>query len=254
MRNSYLTNIIALCQKQKNKLIYINELKDLFRKELGSEYTDKKWYKLIYHLKNKWYLHSLKKEIFCITHPDHTSSEEELIEDNYRQILQHHATQIAKKWYIWWIKALELHYGNADIPEQILVINPVKQSIDTVIAGKCIHAKTYTHQGKNLFPTFVACTERKKIGKLMFTIACKELAILEALFSYDQTTDRYAYEYIKKILKKYEPNLDVIEFILQAGKHHTSVNRFLELIKLTRPKLVEPLRSLIKKYSFLLSV
>lgn len=254
MRNSYLTNIITLCQRQKNKLIYINELKDLFRKELGSDYTDKKGYKLIYHLKNKWYLYSLKKEIFCITHPDHASWEEELIEHYYRPILQHHASQMAKKWYIWWIKALELHYDNIDIPEQILVVNSEKQSIDTVIAGKLIHAKTYTHQGKNLFPAFLACTERKKIGKQTYTIACKELAMLEALFSYDPTTDRYAYEYIKKTLKKYEPNLEVIEYILQAGKHHTSVNRFLELIKLTRPKLVEPLRYLIKKYSFLLSV
>gem|GEM_PF-4487719 len=42
MRNSYLSNIIILCQKQKNKLIYIDELKNIFRRELASEYTDKK--------------------------------------------------------------------------------------------------------------------------------------------------------------------------------------------------------------------
>lgn len=78
--------------------------------------------------------------------------------------------------------------------------------------------------------------------------------MLEALFSYDQMRDRYTYEYIKKVLKKYEPNLEIIEYVLQQGKHHTSVNRLLELIKATKPKLVEPLRQLIKKYSFLLSV
>jgi hypothetical protein len=254
MRNSYLTSIIALCQKQKNKLMYIDELKILFRKELGSEYTDKKWYKLIYHLKNKWYLRSLKKEIFCITHPDQQISEEELAEQYYWQILHNHAMQIAKKRYIGWIKALELHYWNTDIPEQILIINPVKQSIDTIIAWKLIHAKTYTHQKSNLFTQFYSCSEKKKIWKQTYMIACKELGLLESLFSYDQNSDRYTYEYIKKMLKKYEPNLDIIEHILQSWKHHTSVNRLLELIKITRPKLVDPLRQLIKKYSFLLSV
>jgi hypothetical protein len=254
MRNSYLAGIIQVCQKQKNKLIYIDELKDIFRKALGSEYTDKKWYKLIYHLKNKWYLYSLKKEIFCITDPQHLINEEELIEQYYRQILHFHISQTAKKRYVWWIKALEIWYGNTDIPEQILLINPNKQSIDTVLAGKLIHTKTYTHQGKNLFVKFLECTEKKKVGKLSFTIACKELAMLEALFSYDQMRDRYTYEYIKKVLKKYEPNLEIIEYVLQQGKHHTSVNRLLELIKATKPKLVEPLRQLIKKYSFLLSV
>jgi hypothetical protein len=254
MRNSYLTSIIALCQKQKNKLIYIDELKKLFRNELGSEYTDKKGYKLIYHLKNKWYLVSLKKEIFCITSPDQVDSEHDLMEKYYWQILQTHATHIHKKRYIWWLKALELQYGNHDIPDQILVINPSKQSIDTLLAGKLIHAKTYTHQGKNLFTDFVRCTDKVKIGKQTFPIAGKELAMLEALFSNDQLTDRYTSEYIKKVLKKYEPNLDVIEHILQIGKHHTSVNRLLDLIKITRPKLVEPLREHIKRHSFLLSL
>jgi hypothetical protein len=47
-------------------------------------------------------------------------------------------------------------------------------------------------------------------------IACKELGLLESLFSYDQNSDRYTYEYIKKMLKKYEPNLDIIEHILQS--------------------------------------
>gem|GEM_PF-5120978 len=56
------------------------------------------------------------------------------------------------------------------------------------------------------------------------------------------------------MLKKFEPDLDVIEHIMQIGKHHTSVNRLLDLIKITRPKLVEPLKNIIKKYSFLLSL
>lgn len=254
MRNSYLSNIITLCQKQKNKLIYIDELKDIFRRELGTEYTDKKWYKLIYHLKNKWHLYSLKKDIFCIVSPHQEPSEEELIEQYYRNILQHHTASRWKKRYIGWIKALELHQGNIDIPDQILVVNSEKQSIDTVLAGKYIHAKTYTHKWKNLFSEFYPCTEKTRIWKMSFQIACKELAILESLFSYDAEEDRYTYEYIKKMLKKFEPDLDLVEHIIQIGKHHTSINRLLEIIKLTRPKLVDPLKQLIKKHSFLLSV
>lgn len=254
MRNSHLSTIILSCQKHKNKLIYIDELKEIFRKELWSDYTDKKWYKLIYHLKNKWHLQSLKKDIFCLTNPDQLLTVDELIETYYRQILHTHLTQFAKKRYIGWSKALELHAANIDVPDQILIINPTKQSIDTILTGKLIHAKTYTHQGKNLFPQFMSCTEKIKIGKQYYPIACKELAILESLFSYDPQTDRYVYEYIKKLLKKHELDLTIIEHILQIGKHHTSVNRLLDLIKLTRPKLVDPLKQLIKKYSFLLSL
>ncbi len=109
MGNSHLSVLITRIKKQKNRLVYINELKEQFEKTLGDAYTEKKWYKLIYHLKNKWYLISLKKDIFCFTTPDFTTTESELLLNRYWLILEHHLEHYWKKHYIGWIKALELH-------------------------------------------------------------------------------------------------------------------------------------------------
>ena len=78
-----------------------------------------------------------------------------------------------------------------------------------------MQVKVYSQHKKSLFSSFAQFTKRIKIGKLQFTIANKELAILESLFSYDELTDRYSREYIKKILKKYELDIDVLESILK---------------------------------------
>jgi len=140
------------------------------------------------------------------------------------------------------------------MPDQILVVNGTKQAIDTVVTGKIVHAKMYTHKKNNLFAEFNKFTQKVRIGKHSFSIAQKELAILECLFSYDEIADRYAYEYIKKLLKKYELDLQVMEKILMLGKHHTSVNRLLDILKPIKPKLAEHITKLIKKYSFILSL
>lgn len=255
MRNSYLQTIIEILEKQKSKLIYIDQLKIIFRQELGDDYTDKKWYKLIYHLKNKGYLSSLKKDIFCIISPTQKRSEQDLLELYFRPILHQQCTQkFQKKRYIWWLKALELHFDNIDIPDQILIINNSLQSIESIVTGKLLHAKNYTTQNKTLYDAFAWLTIKKKIGKQTFTIANKELAILECLFSYDELEDRFAFEYIKKILKKYDPDIEILDHIMQIGKHHSSINRLLELLRQTKPKLIEPVTSLIKKYSFLFKI
>lgn len=254
MADSPLSTIIDRIKKQKNKIIYIDDLKKQFVTVLSDAYTEKKWYKLIYHLKNKWYLTSLKKDIFCLTSPDNTPTESALCQSRYWTILENHLRHFAKKQYIWWIKALELHYWNTDIPDQLLVITDTKQWIETIMLGKLMQIKVYSQQKKSLFWSFAQFTKRIKVGKLQFTIANKELAMLESLFSYDELTDRYSREYIKKILKKYELDLDVLESILKLWKHHTSINRLLDIVILSRPQQEEHIKALIKKYSFRITV
>lgn len=254
MTESHLWTIINRIKKQKNKIIYINDLKKQFIATLGENYTEKKWYKLIYHLKNKWYLVSLKKDIFCLTLPDAQFSESELLYNRYWTILANHLQIFEKKHYIWWIKALELHYWNTDIPDQLLVITDTKQWTETVMLGKELHIKVYSQQKKSLFSSFIHFTKKIKIGKIYFIIANKELAILESLFSYDEITDRYSLEYIKKTLKKYELDCDILESIIKLWKHHSSINRLLDIVTLVRPQQADAIKALIKKYSFRISV
>lgn len=254
MRNSHLNKVIETLTKRKNKLLYINDLKEILALELANDYSDKKWYKIIYHLKNKGYLVSLKKDIFFITTPGQLVKESEIVEQYYRSILHNHCNTSFNKRYIGWIKALEIGISNYDIPDQILIINTSKQATDIVVTNKSLHAKTYTSQWKNLFKAFIQFSTKQKIGKLSFPLACKELAILECLFSYDDSCDRYSYELIKKIVKKHDLDLSILEWILSIGKHHTSINRLVEILKISKPKLVEPVMKLIKKYSFVLSI
>jgi len=42
MGNSHLSVLITRIKKQKNRLVYINELKEQFEKTLGDAYTEKK--------------------------------------------------------------------------------------------------------------------------------------------------------------------------------------------------------------------
>jgi hypothetical protein len=254
MGNSHLSVLITRIKKQKNRLVYINELKEQFEKTLGDAYTEKKWYKLIYHLKNKWYLISLKKDIFCFSSPDSTPTESELQTNRYWTILEDHLLLYWKKQYIWWIKALELHYWNIDIPDLILVITDTKQWVETVMSGKNMQIKVYSQQKKSLFGLFIPFTKKIKVGKWQFIIANKELAILESLFSYDEITDRYSREYIKKIIKKYELDIETLEELLKIWKHHTSINRLLDIVTLSRPQQADQIKALIKKYSFRVKV
>ena len=130
MPKSHLWDLIAWAKKQKKTLVFINEIKSTCKQILWDEYTDKKCYKLLYHLKNKGYIISLKKDIFCLSDPENINTEEELITKWYRTILDHHLQQFWKKQYIGWVKALELHWWNFDIPDEILIVTEKKQCFE----------------------------------------------------------------------------------------------------------------------------
>ena len=231
MRNSYLQDLIKKIIKKQWKLIYSTELKKMISTLMKNSYTDTKAYKLIYYLKNRWHLISIKKEIFYVKSPDENISEEDIIDVRYRKILHGHCKKSYNKArYIWALKALELHYNNFSIPETILVINQKKQSKEMVVATKAIQFKKYTAKGENYRSKFKKYTTKIKMGKYSFSIANKELALLECMYNHDDLLDSQTRNLVKKVIKRSSHlDTDTITKIIKLGKHHTSINRLYKI-------------------------
>ena len=130
MKKNNFDIIVKNLFKYKNKLIEIDKIKDIVKKILDSEYSENKAYKMIYHLKNKWYLLNLKKGLFLVKNPEKKYQEQQLLEMFYWSIVKRHCKEFANnKWYIWGIKALELNITNFDIPEELLIIKDRKSVV-----------------------------------------------------------------------------------------------------------------------------
>lgn len=255
MKKNNFDIIVKNLFKYKNKLIEIDKIKDIVGKILDSEYSENKAYKMIYHLKNKWYLLNLKKGLFLVKNPEKEYQEQQLLEMFYWSIVKRHCKEFANnKWYIWGIKALELNITNFDIPEELLIINEQKQSLETLMFEKQVSFKTYESGDKNLFNIFKKFTKHMYVWKNVFPIANIELAILESLYNPSVVNKWYTEELIKKIIRKNRKNLDltVFEEILKSGKHHSSVNRLYKISLSIDPELSENLKDIIKKYSYIL--
>ncbi|HPC34496.1 MAG TPA: hypothetical protein PLP73_02445 [Candidatus Absconditabacterales bacterium] len=241
--------------KYKNKLIEIEKVKDIVEKILDNEYSENKAYKMIYHLKNKGHLLNLKKGIFLVKNPEKEYQEQQLLEMFYRCIAKKHCKGLANnKRYIGGIKALELNITNFDIPEELLIINDNKQSLETVMFDKQVSFKTYENNGKSLFNFFKKHTKNTYVGKNVFPIANIELAILESLYNPSVVNKGYIEELIKKVIRKNKKTLDlnVFEEILKKNKHHSSINRLYKLSLSIDPELSENLKDIIKRYSYVL--
>ena len=223
---------------------------------MKEEYTDKRAYKLIYYLKNKGHVLSIKKKIFYVKLAEDHISEHLILEDRYRYILHHHCKASTDNHrYIWGIKAVELHLRNFEIPDHIQIVNPKKQSKEIVVAGKTMQFKKYSSKDVDYFKQFKKHTDKVKMGKYSFPYSKIELAILESLYNFDEVTDRYTYEIIRKVIRK-STNLDMdrLAKILKIGKHHTSINRLYKMAKKENKTLAEKLLPIIKKWSFVLDV
>lgn len=255
-KNSYLAELVKRLKKRRHKIIYSHELKGIIKKVMKSEYTDKKAYKLMYYLKNKGYILSIKKEIFYVKFAEDHISEDLILEDWYRYILHHHAKSVTDNHrYIWWLKALELWLANYSIPDEVQIVNPKKQSKEIVVANKSMHFKKYSSKQQNFFKDFKKHTTKVKMWKYSFPYATLELAILECLYNFDEIHDRYTYEIIKKVVRKSTNfDLDRLSKILKIGKHHTSINRLYKIAKKENKTLATKLLPLIKKWSFVLDV
>lgn len=256
MQNSYLQEFAKKLLKKRKKIVYADQVKKVAAKVMKDDYSDTKTYKLIYYLKNRGYLISIKKNIFYVKLPEDHISESLILEDRYRQILHTHCKSSLRTYrYIGGLKALELNYSNFEIPDEILIVNPDKQSKETVVTGKTVQFKKYTARQENLFRKFRKFTHKIKMGKYSYAIANPELALLECLYSYDEQFDRYTYESVKKVIRRSTHlDIDTLTKIIKLGKHHTSLNRLYKIAQKVNKTFAAKLSEVIKKHSFFLDV
>lgn len=252
-----IDELIQILQKQKKKIISLNDLKNLIYLIFWETTPISKIYKITFQLKNRWFLTPLRKELFYITSPEKPIKSEEIEEQQYWKLLKDHCNETSKKRYIWWLTALEihLHWNGITIPETITIINKDKQTNETLIFEKIIAFKKYETKWKNLvLPLMKQTTQVNMPNCKNLPIANLELAILECLYNFDTTNKWYIEECIKKAIKKNGKalNLSTLESIIKLWKHNTSLNRLYSLTKLIYPTLSEEIKKLIKKYGFIL--
>ena len=252
-----IDELIQKLLKQKKKILPLDDLKKLINISFWENTPLSKIYKITFQLKNRWYLISLRKELFYITNPEKPITTEEIEEQRYRKLLKDHCSQICKKRYIWWLTALEihLHWTWITLPETITVINEKKQTTETLIFDKQISFKKFETKWKNMISSLMKLTnEVDMINSKNIPISNLELSILECLYNFDTTNKWYIEECIKKAIKKNWKTLNIstLETIIKLWKHNTSLNRLYSLTKLSYPNLSEEIKKLIKKYGFVL--
>ena len=253
MKNKYFDTVVKKILKYKNKIIEIQKIKGIVQDILDTDYSEKKTYKMIYYLKNRWYIESLKKDIFFVKNPEKIYTENQLIDQFYRTILKKHCNDYLKsKWYIGGLKALELNISSFDISDEIIIVNIYKQSTEKVMGDKQVLFKIYESNNKKLFPIFYKHTKKVYIQEMPFTIANIELAILEALYNQSVVNKNYAEELIKKIIRKNAKHLNtkVWEDCIKNNKHHSAINKLYKITQTIDPTLAETIKTLIKKYSY----
>lgn len=240
-------------EKKMHNLLSMNDIKLFAQSLMGDDYNDQKLYKMIYTLKNKWHLISIKKDTFFIKKPEEEIEEHHIVERFYRSMFKQHCknyTTSAR--YIGGIKALEIHMNNYSIPDDILVITKDKQANEVIMFDKKVTYKMYTDKKQNIFWPFYKLTQKVSIHGTSYPIATKELSILEALYNTPELQQSYVQELVKKALKNYKKYLDPKQWItiLKQNKHHTSINRLYTLSHHIDPQFAESIKEIIKKYSY----
>lgn len=256
MKKNTFDIVVEKILKHKNKLIWINKVKEIVEQIMDSEYSENKAYKIIYHLKNKWYLLNLKKSIFLAKNPEKEYPEQQILDMFYRSIVKKHCKDfVNSKRYIWWLKALEFNITNFEIPEEILIVNEDKQSTETLMFEKQILFKIYESDKQNLFGFFNKFTRKIYLWKNVFPIANLELSILESLYNPSVINKWYIEELIKKIIRKNKKslNLKILEEILKKNKHHSSINRLYKISISIDPEFSESIKNIIRRYSYFIN-
>ena len=92
MKENNFKKIQELLSKNYWKLITISDLQKLLNTLFESQQNMNQFYKTIYYLKNKWFLISLKKELFLIKNPKKDLTEFDIENTYYRKILKKHST------------------------------------------------------------------------------------------------------------------------------------------------------------------
>lgn len=261
MKQSYFEPIVNKLQKKIGKIISDSELQYLQKEILGSNYDIKKFYKLIFNLKQKLYLIPLRKDTYLISYPENKQlNENQINEQYYRQFLHKIiATECKKNYYIWWLKWLELCLHDFDYTEEIEIYTTNKNNTLTIINNCNAYLKSYTnkHNEKKNHPCFQLWMNNIKtylIENKSFQVWPIELCVLESLYYSNGTT--YPNELIKKIIKKYNQKRDrsLVKKILLTGRHHTSINRLYSIALHIDSGFANRCEELIKQCGFKISL
>lgn len=257
MKNKYFDIVVKKIWKHRGKLLHIEKVKDIMSSILAEDYSDQKMYKIIYYLKNRWYLQPLKKDIYLVKAPETMYDDAQLLEMFYWNIAKQHCKKyLDSDRYIGGIKALELNISSFDVPEDLLVINRYKQSNEIIAFNKKIIYKKYYAEDKKLFKLFYKFTHKVYIKNNVFPVANIELSLLESLYNTPLLSQWYVNELVKKVLRKYKKSLDirVREKILMNNKHHSSINRLYRLAQVVDPELSEKIKTVIKRFGYFVNV
>ncbi len=256
MKNSFFEPLVVAVLKHKHKILTMEKIKAIFARVMGSEYSDKKMYKMLYYMKNRWYLITIKKNIYFVTLMDDEYTQEWLIDRFYRELVKKHCKEyVFSRWYIWWIKALELHFSAYDIPDEIMIVNADKQSTEVIMFDKKVLFKTYVSGWKNLFSLYKKYVQKISLWRTTLPVICPEIALLESLYNPSIVHKGYIEWLVKKMLKKYKNTLDpaIWAVVVRNNKHHSSINRLYDLAQWVDKKLAWTILAVIKKYSYILT-
>ncbi len=243
--------------KLKWKLVDIKKIGSILS-HVHDEVAQQKVYKIIYYLKNRWYLSTIKKNIFLVKDPEHIVSDQDIVDTFYWFMVKKHCREfLSSARYIGGIKALELNLSSFDAPDELLIINMNKQATEVVMLEKQIIFKTYSTAKEKwtLFSFFAKLTKKIQINAITFPVACIELAILESLYNPSLVSQGYVNELVKKVLRKQRKSLDVTIWanILKKNKHHTSINRLYALARTIDESFADKIKAIIKKYWYFIS-
>lgn len=259
--NQYFNMIVQKVLRMKKKIVTWKQLKNIVQNVLNEGYNDSKAYKYTYYLKNRWYILSIKKDIFLLKKPDDNIDMEDAIDMFYWQILKLYlSNRFGTGYFVWWVKSLELLQNNFQIPDKIMIINSFKNTKEALLKWKIIDNKVYTSHNitekAKLFKKLKKFSQETYVSGIKFQVASLEHALLETLYSPQDYEKNYIYEIVRKALKKNMKNIDMKTFweILKLWKHHTSINRLYNIANSINPTLWTKVKAVIKKYSFDLNV
>lgn len=256
MKNESFQIVIEKIWKYRWKIITTEKIREIIEQIMWESYSTNRMYKIFYYLKSRWYIIDLKKNFYFVKLPEDEINEEDIVDRLYRTILNKQIKNLTKwRRYIWWLKALEIALGIYTIPDEILIVNENKQWIENLILEKKILFKTYSSKKKNLFPLFYKETEKITIEREKINVAWPELAILETLFNTSAIQKNYSEDLIKKRLRKNRKtfNISIIEKFLKENKHNSSINRLSELAASVDQEISKQLKTIIKKYWYILN-
>lgn len=239
--------------KKKDKILDVEQLKKLYKQVDPEWFTDSKFYKQVYYVKNKWVLISLKKDLFYVKSSQKEITFDEIVEKYYRKILKNYLQEkFWNNYFISWVKSLEIWNNNFEIPDKLPIINPYKRSEDVLFKDKNILNIRYSIKWENFeksFKIYKKQTEKTYIDWNMFILANYELSLLDALYSLSSEQEKYVVELLKKNIRKNYKKICVenFEYFLKLGKYWSSVKKIYEITLWIRPDFAEQIKQILKK-------